>query len=100
MAITLPARDRVLPSDYPPAEQHLVDPEGFAYRAKGKRIAGIVVTHDLAGRVDVKTPRAGGTCESAFLVDINRVGQQCQHQALLPGQVMATRKIVVLAGQN
>src|SRR5712692_7969592 len=100
MAITLPARDCVLPCDYPLAEQHLVDPEGFAYRAEGKGIAGIVVTHDPAGRVNVKTPRAGGTCESAFLVDINRVGQQRQHQALLASQVMAARKVVVLAGQD
>src|SRR5216683_2210018 len=100
VAITLPARDCVLPCDYPLAEQHLVDPEGFAHRAEGKGIAGIVVTHDPAGRVNVKTPRAGGTCESAFLVDINRVGQQRQHQALLAGQVMAARKVVVLARQD
>ena len=55
---------------------------------------------DPSRRVDKEQALARIPRQHALLIDVNRVGQQREHQALFTGQAMAAGDVVVLAREN
>ena len=95
------AANAMLPGNQAVAQHRGIDSERIAYRVEAKRMrSGLGRHHDPSLGVNIEEALAGGPGNRTLLIDINRVGQQRQHQALLGGQAMAAGNIEVLRGEN
>ena len=93
------ALEFVLPRQHPAPEHAGVDPERVAYGVEAKCVAAFRAGCDPSLSVDEKQAFAGISRQDALLVNVDRVGQQREHQPLFAGQAMAAGNVVVLAGQ-
>jgi hypothetical protein len=90
----------MLPRDNPPPQMHRLDSERVTYGVEAERVATILFAQDPPLGIDVQPARPREMGQHAFLIDVDRVGQQREHQALLAAQSMTARDVVVLARQD
>src|SRR5277367_394561 len=94
------AMQLMLPGQHP-APQHIrVDPERVAHGVEAERMAIRGPRRYPSRRIDKEQALARIPRQHALLIDVNRVGQQCEHQALFTGQAMAAGDVVILARKN
>src|SRR5712671_1277951 len=87
--------------EYHPAPQHSrIYLQRLTNRLEAERMLYCRAGHDPALRIHVKHAFSRTSGHHALLINVDRVGQQRQHQALLAGQAMASRQIEVLAREN
>jgi len=94
------ALDLVLPGQHPAAQHRAIDPQRVADRVEAEGVAALRGAHDPSLGIDKQQPFAGISRQNALLIDVDRVGQQREHQALLTGQAMASRNIIVLRRED
>ncbi|MDB5107911.1 MAG: hypothetical protein JWM69_852 [Candidatus Binatus sp.] len=90
----------VLPREHPPPQHSRIDAERVANRIEAECVLVGRAKHYPSLGVRIEHPLPGAAGDDALLIDIYRVSQQRQHQALLPGQAMPPGDIEVLAGKN
>ena len=90
----------IFPRPHPTPQHAGVDPQRVAHGVEGECVMAFRAARDPSLGVDKKHAFAGISRCDALLIDVNRVGQQREHQALLTGQAMAAGNIEVLARQN
>src|SRR5260370_35823327 len=94
------AAEFVFPGHHSATQHTGVDSERVAYGVEAECVAASSAGGNPSLGVDKKEALAGIPRQDALLIDVDRVGQQREHQALLAGQAMAAGNVVILAGKN
>ena len=94
------AADLVLPEDHPAAQHSGVDLQRIADLFEAERVLIARASHDPALGIDIKHAFPGTSGHHALLIDVDRVGQQGQHQALFTGQAMTAGQVEILRREN
>jgi hypothetical protein len=80
---------RMLPIEQAAAQKSGVDTEGIADGGEGKQFDTVRLTHNPSFGVGVKPPGPQRTRECTFLVNVDGISQEGEHQALFAGQPIA-----------
>ena len=94
------AAEFMLPRHHPAPQHARVDPQRVAHRVEAECVTTTRAGSDPTLGVDEQQAFARISRHDSLLVDVDRVGQQSEHQALLAGQAMAAGNVVILAGKN
>ena len=94
------AMQLMLPGQHPAPQHVRVDPKRVAYGVETECVAIRGPRRYPSLGVDKEQALARIPRQHALLIDVNRVGQQREHQALFAGQAMATGNVKVLTGEN
>jgi len=73
----------VLPRDHATAKSRRVDPKGLADVREAECVAVGAVRRNPALGIDIEEAFARAPRHHPLLIDVDRIGQQGQHQALL-----------------
>ena len=94
------APEFVLPGQHPAPQHAGVDPQRVAHGIEAECMSAFCASRDPSSGIDKKQTLARISRQDTPLIDVDRVGQQREHQALLAGQAMATGNVKELAGEN
>jgi len=94
------ALDLVLPGEHPAAEHDAIDSQRVAHCVEAECVAALRGAHDPSLSVYKEQPFAGISRKNSLLIDVDRVGQQGEHQALLAGQAMAAGDVIILRRED
>ncbi len=95
----IPAR-LMLPQDHPASQHPGIDLQCVAHRLEAERVLIAWAGRDPALGIDIKHAFPGTSGHHALLIDVDRVSQQRQHQALFAGQAMTAGQVEILRREN
>jgi len=90
----------MLPRQHPAPQHARIDSQRVAYGIEAESVSAFRAGRDPSLGIDEQQALARISRLDTLLVNVERVGQQREHQALFAGQAMPARDVVILTGKN